>query len=72
MARYRKFVLGEDINLIVRCEHDAALATPNNETQYFNIKALNEFDPRVRRIRLLFTRQLIVSIFYFVLENIYL
>lgn len=48
--RYRKYVLGEGINLVVRCEHDAALTTPNHETQYFNIKALNEFDPRVSKI----------------------
>jgi len=48
--RYRKFDLGEGINLVVRCEHDAVLATPNNETQFLNIKTLNEFDPRVSKI----------------------
>ena len=45
--RYRKFSLGDGINLVVRCEIDAVLATPNNEMNYLSIKALNEFDPRV-------------------------
>merc|ERR1712121_350985 len=40
--RYRKFVLGEGINVVIRCEHDATLLAPNNERQYLNIKALNE------------------------------
>merc|ERR1719457_411750 len=48
--RYRKFDLGDGINLVVRCEHDAALQTPNGENQFLNIKTLNEFDPRVSKI----------------------
>jgi len=48
--RYRKFDLGEGINLVVRCEHDAVLAAPNGENQFLNIKTLNEFDPRVSKI----------------------
>jgi len=48
--RYRKFDLGDNINLVVRCEHDAVLAAPNNEKQFLNIKTLNEFDPRVSKI----------------------
>lgn len=48
--RYRKYELGEGINLVVRCEHDAYLNGPSNETQFFSIKALNEFDPRVSKI----------------------
>ncbi|XP_057310763.1 eukaryotic translation initiation factor 3 subunit D-like [Hydractinia symbiolongicarpus] len=44
--RYRRYTLGEGINLVIRCEHDAAL--PNN--QFLSIKALNEFDPRLAKI----------------------
>merc|ERR1712168_1583309 len=50
--RYRKFDLGDGINLVVRCEHDAMLAAPNGENQFLNIKTLNEFDPRVSKIDL--------------------
>jgi len=48
--RYRKFTLGDNINLVVRCEVDAVLTAPNNDVNYLSIKALNEFDPRVSRI----------------------
>jgi len=49
--RYRKFDLGDGINLVVRCEHDAVIITPkNDEKQFLNIKTLNEFDPRVSKI----------------------
>uniref|UniRef100_A0A2R5LLG0 Eukaryotic translation initiation factor 3 subunit D n=2 Tax=Ornithodoros turicata TaxID=34597 RepID=A0A2R5LLG0_9ACAR len=44
--RYRKFELGEDVGLIVRCEHDGVTFGPNGELQYISIKALNEWDPR--------------------------
>lgn len=45
--RYKKFSLGNDIELIVRCEHDAVMYGVNGELQYINIKTLNEWDPRV-------------------------
>lgn len=45
--RYRKFELGNDIELICRCEHDAVLMGPNGELQFINIKTLNEWDSRV-------------------------
>lgn len=45
--RYRKWDLGDGVELVVRCEHDAAMVGPNGETQFANIKALNEWDPRV-------------------------
>lgn len=45
--RYRKYDLGDGVDVIVRCEHDAALLGPNGENQFINIKALNEWDPRV-------------------------
>merc|ERR1711962_496779 len=49
--RYRKFELGDGINLVVRCEHDACLPTgPNQENLYLNIKTLNEFDPKASKI----------------------
>lgn len=44
--RYRKFNLGNDINLIVRCEHDAVMYGPNGDLQFINIKTLNEWDSR--------------------------
>lgn len=44
--RYRKYDLGDDVELIVRCEHDAVMHGPNGELQFINIKALNEWDPR--------------------------
>ena len=47
--RYRKYNLGNDINLICRCEHDAVMQGPSGELQFVNIKALNEWDSRVRR-----------------------
>lgn len=45
--RYKKFNLGNDIELIVRCEHDAVMVGVNGELQFINIKTLNEWDPRV-------------------------
>ncbi|XP_053392619.1 eukaryotic translation initiation factor 3 subunit D-like isoform X1 [Mercenaria mercenaria] len=44
--RYKKFSLGNDIELIVRCEHDAVMYGVSGEKQYVNIKTLNEWDPR--------------------------
>jgi len=48
--KYRKFDLGNGIDLVVRCEHDAFLKTPAGDRQFYSIKALNEFDPRVSKI----------------------
>lgn len=47
LLRYRKYVLGENINLVARCEHDGVLVGSNGETQFINIKTLNEWDPKV-------------------------
>ncbi|KAL5019286.1 hypothetical protein ScPMuIL_005008 [Solemya velum] len=44
--RYRKWTLGNDIELICRCEHDAVMYGPSGELQYLNIKTLNEWDSR--------------------------
>eukprot|EP00096_Caligus_rogercresseyi_P010582 TRINITY_DN390_c0_g1_i1.p1 TRINITY_DN390_c0_g1~~TRINITY_DN390_c0_g1_i1.p1 ORF type:complete len:573 (-),score=218.77 TRINITY_DN390_c0_g1_i1:166-1884(-) len=44
--RYRMWTLGNNIRLIARCEHDAVIQGPNNEIQYMNIKALNEWDSK--------------------------
>jgi translation initiation factor 3 subunit D len=44
--KYRKFDLGDGVELVVRCEHDAVTIGPNGENQFMNIKALNEWDPR--------------------------
>ena len=39
--------MGNDIELIVRCEHDAVTVGPSGELQFMNIKSLNEWDPKV-------------------------
>ncbi|KAL3876087.1 hypothetical protein ACJMK2_033968 [Sinanodonta woodiana] len=44
--RYRKWKLGNDIELISRTEHDAVMFGPNGELQFINIKTLNEWDSR--------------------------
>ncbi len=45
--RYRRWNLGNNINLIIRSELDAVTKGPNDEIQFLNIKALNEWDSRV-------------------------
>jgi len=44
--RYRRWDLGNDLNLICRCEIDAVQQGSNNEMQFINLKALNEWDSR--------------------------
>ncbi len=44
--RYRKFKIGEEMALVVRCELDGVL-TYKGEELLLSIKALNEFDPKV-------------------------
>lgn len=44
--RYKKFKLGDNIDIIVRTEHDAVTTGPNNDIQFMSIKALNEWDSR--------------------------
>eukprot|EP00123_Amoebidium_parasiticum_P009045 comp19189_c1_seq1/m.21899 comp19189_c1_seq1/g.21899 ORF comp19189_c1_seq1/g.21899 comp19189_c1_seq1/m.21899 type:complete len:559 (-) comp19189_c1_seq1:423-2099(-) len=44
--RYRKWDLGDNINLIARTEVDAAMKTPKGEVNFLSIKALNEYDPK--------------------------
>uniref|UniRef100_A0A8C9VBC1 Eukaryotic translation initiation factor 3, subunit D n=1 Tax=Scleropages formosus TaxID=113540 RepID=A0A8C9VBC1_SCLFO len=46
--RYRRWKLGEDIDLIVRCEHDGVMTGASGEVSFINIKTLNEWDSRVR------------------------
>eukprot|EP00795_Rhopilema_esculentum_P008955 gene8955-16589_t len=48
--RYRKFELGDGINLIVRCEHDSVLQGPSGENLFVNIKTLNEWDSKASGI----------------------
>ena len=45
--RYQKFDLGDDMHLIVRCEHDAVMVGANGEKSFVNIKTLNEWNPYV-------------------------
>lgn len=44
--KYKKWDLDNGIELIARCEHDAAIMGPNGEIQHINVKALNEWDSR--------------------------
>ena len=46
-ARYRKFDIGNDLNVIVRCEHDGYTVGTNGEKQFLTIRALNEWDSKV-------------------------
>lgn len=41
--RYRKWKLGDDVTLVVRCEHDAVTLGPNDKPQFITIKAFNEW-----------------------------
>lgn len=45
--RYKKYDLGDGVELVVRCEHDAVTVGSNGEIQFMNIKTLNEWDSRV-------------------------
>ena len=45
--RYRKWDLGNGINLVIRSEIDAVSNGPNGEILYLNVKALNEWDSKV-------------------------
>uniref|UniRef100_M3YMD0 Eukaryotic translation initiation factor 3 subunit D n=1 Tax=Mustela putorius furo TaxID=9669 RepID=M3YMD0_MUSPF len=38
--RYRRWKLGDDIDLIVRCEHDGVMTGANGEVSFINIKTL--------------------------------
>ena len=49
--RYRKWDLDGGIVLIARCEHDAVTIGSAGDTQFLNIKALNEWDSRVSGFR---------------------
>ena len=44
--KYRKFMLNDETEIIVRCEIDAALRTSRGEPELLTIKALNEWDPK--------------------------
>ncbi|XP_029691797.1 eukaryotic translation initiation factor 3 subunit D-like isoform X2 [Takifugu rubripes] len=45
-GRYRHWKLGEDIDLIVCCEHDAVMTGAKGEVSFINVKTLNEWDSR--------------------------
>ncbi|KAI8464165.1 MAG: eukaryotic translation initiation factor 3, subunit 7 [Monoraphidium minutum] len=42
--RYRKWALGPGLDIVVRCEVNAALVTPKGEVQLASVKALNEWN----------------------------
>jgi translation initiation factor 3 subunit D len=44
--RYRVWDLGNQIQLVVRTEHDGVVLGPNGETQFLTVKAFNEWDAK--------------------------
>jgi len=46
--RYRKWDMDNGIVLVARYQHVAAMHGVNGEVQFINVKALNNWDPRVR------------------------
>lgn len=48
--KYRKWDIGNDIKLVIRSEVDAITTGPNDDKQFLNIKALNEWDSKVTKI----------------------
>lgn len=55
--KYRKWDLGNGINLIIRSEIDAITTGANDEKVFLNIKALNEWDSKVQIIILFIKRK---------------
>ena len=55
ICRYRKFKLGDDVDLVVRCELDGVM-NYKGQDQILSIKALNEFDPKHTGAPLLFMK----------------
>lgn len=51
--RYRKWDLDGGIVLVARCELDAVTTGSAGDTQFINIKALNEWDSRVGILEIL-------------------
>jgi translation initiation factor 3 subunit D len=45
--RFRKFVLSDELTLVVRCEVDAAMRTRDDSLAFLTVKALNEYDSKV-------------------------
>ncbi|CAG0891211.1 unnamed protein product, partial [Cyprideis torosa] len=45
--RYRRWKLGNDIVLVARTEHDCVLKGSGGDIQFINVRALNEWDPKV-------------------------
>lgn len=45
--RYRSWDLGNNQRIVIRCEQDCVQVGPNGEEQFVNIKALNEWNPKV-------------------------
>ncbi len=42
-----KWNLGGDVGLVARCEYDAVMPYHDQKKVFINIKALNEWDPKV-------------------------
>jgi translation initiation factor 3 subunit D len=45
--KYRKFNLGDGIQIVIRTEIDAVTFGPKNDHQFMTIKGLNEWDPKI-------------------------
>ena len=74
LCRYRKYTLSDGHGLVVRCAHDAVLPPATrgqSPNQFINIKALNEWDPKVRlplTVRLLVVSPFILYVYVYVHE----
>ena len=47
-CRYMKWSLGGGVGLVARCEYDAVMSYHDQRKVFINVKALNEWDPKVR------------------------
>lgn len=47
-CRYMKWDLGGGVGLVARCEYDAVMPYHGQKKVFINVKALNEWDPKVR------------------------
>eukprot|EP01135_Chromosphaera_perkinsii_P006193 Nk52_evm10s442 gene=Nk52_evmTU10s442 len=48
--RYRKWSIGDGLNLVARCEVDAATKNPDGSNGYMSVKALYEYDPKITNV----------------------
>ena len=62
-CRYVKWNLGRGIGLVARCEYDAIMPTQQGKV-FINIKALNEWDSKVKILGHRQSCYIVVSVLY--------